>query len=82
MGERDEKYSRDNYRDSDRGSRNYERRPKKVDESYIFGVRAVIEAIKAVREIIKILILKGLNKELFFLLFDALKGKIYQFLFV
>ena len=82
MGERDGKYSKDRYRDSDRGDRNYERRPKKVDESYIFGVRAVIEAIKADREINKILIQKGMNKELFLELKEALKGKNHQLQFV
>ena len=48
---------------------------RKEDKDIIFGVRAVIEAIKADREINKILIQKGINKDLFFELKDALKGK-------
>ena len=67
----------------------YDRRPeserraqKKLDESYIFGVRAVIEAIKAGRELNKILIQKGMNKELFLELKEALKGGDYQLQFV
>lgn len=60
--------------------RNYER--KKQDESIIFGVRSVIEAIKADREINKILIQKGMNKDLFMELKEALKGKDFQLQFV
>lgn len=88
MGERDREFSRDSYRGSDRGDRgdreerSYERRPKKLDESYIFGVRAVIEAVKADREINKIMIQKGMNKELFMELKDALAGKNHQLQFV
>lgn len=48
---------------------------RKEDKDIIFGVRAVIEAIRAEREINKILIQKGMNKDLFFELKDALKGK-------
>ena len=48
-------------------------RNKKREENYIFGVRAVIEAVKADKEIDKILIQKGMNKELFMELKDALK---------
>lgn len=87
MGERDREFSKDRYRekdhqrDTDRGS-SYERRPKKVDESYIFGVRAVIEAIKADREINKIMIQKGMQKDLFLELKEALKGKDHQLQFV
>lgn len=85
MGERDREFSRDSYRGSGRGDReerSYERRPKKLDESYIFGVRAVIEAVKADREINKIMIQKGMNKELFKELKDALAGKNHQLQFV
>lgn len=84
MGERDRdrEHNRDSYRDSDRNERSYERRPKKTDESYIFGVRAVIEAIKADREINKIMIQKGMQKELFLELKEALKGKDHQLQFV
>ena len=57
-------------------------RVKKTPEDVIFGVRAVIEAIKADRVINKILIQKGMNKELFNELKDALKGKNYPLQFV
>ncbi len=57
-------------------------RNKKREENYIFGVRAVIEAVKADKEIDKILIQKGMNKELFMELKDALKGKNYPLQFV
>ena len=57
-------------------------RVKKTPEDVIFGVRAVIEAIKADRDINKILIQKGMNKELFTELKEALAGKNYQLQFV
>lgn len=60
--------------------RKYER--KKIDEDLIFGVRSVIEAIKAEREINKILIQKGMNKDLFTELKSALAGKDFQLQFV
>ena len=60
--------------------RKFER--KKSAEDLIFGVRSVIEAIKAEREINKILIQKGMNKELFTELKEALAGKNYQLQFV
>lgn len=60
--------------------RKYER--KKSAEDLIFGVRSVIEAIKADRDINKILIQKGMNKDLFSELKDALAGKNYQLQFV
>lgn len=60
--------------------RKYER--KKANEDLIFGVRSVIEAIKAEREINKILIQKGMNKDLFTELKEALAGKDYQLQFV
>ncbi len=82
MGERDREFSGERHRDSDQEERNYERRPKKTDESYIFGVRAVIEAIKADREINKILIQKGMQKDLFMELKEALAGKNHQLQFV
>lgn len=58
----------------------YER--KKNTEDLIFGVRAVIEAIKAEREMNKILIQKGMNKDLFIELKAALQGKDFQLQFV
>ena len=60
--------------------RPYERR--KDPEDVIFGLRAVIEAIKAERDINKILILKGMNKDLFHELKEALAGKNYPLQFV
>lgn len=54
----------------------------KKENSYIFGVRAVIEAIAADRPINKILIQKGMNKELFVELKEILKGKDYHLQFV
>lgn len=60
------------------------RRPEKKrnTDDYIFGVRAVIEAIHAGREINKILIQKGMQKELFMELKEALKGNDFQLQFV
>lgn len=61
----------------------YEARPpRKTEEAMIFGVRAVIEAIRADRELNKILIQKGMQKELFLELKEALKGKDHQLQFV
>ena len=54
----------------------------KEDKDYIFGVRAVIEAVKADKEINKILIQKGMNKDLFNELKSELKGKDYNLQFV
>jgi 23S rRNA (guanosine2251-2'-O)-methyltransferase len=58
----------------------YER--KTHPEDVIFGVRAVIEAIKAEREINRIVIQKGMNKDLFIELKAALQGKDYPLQFV
>lgn len=56
----------------------YERRERKESsDEFIFGIRAVIEAVNANREINKIMILKGINKDLFFELKEALAGKNY-----
>lgn len=55
---------------------------KKEDKQLIFGVRAVIEAIKANRELNKIMIQKGMNKDLFTELKEALQGKDYNLQFV
>jgi len=46
---------------------------KKTPEDIIFGVRAVIEAIKAGREINKIMIQKGMDNDLFRELKEALQ---------
>lgn len=48
----------------------------------IFGVRAVIEAVKAKKEINKIMIQRGMNKELFKELKEALANKNYTLQFV
>lgn len=50
---------------------------RKTDENLIFGIHAVIEAIKSGREINKILIQKGIQKEVFHELKDATAGKNY-----
>ncbi|PWL28840.1 MAG: 23S rRNA (guanosine(2251)-2'-O)-methyltransferase RlmB [Fluviicola sp. XM-24bin1] len=62
----------------------YDNRPRRKKDTgdYIFGVRAVIEAVKAGRELNKILIQKGMNKELFLELKQALKGENYNLQFV
>lgn len=52
------------------------------DEDIIFGVRAVIEAIRAERPINKILIQKGMQKELFKELKEELANKKYNLQFV
>ncbi len=65
------------------GQRERGERPAKMrSEDYIFGVRAVIEAVRADRAINKILIQKGMQKELFVELKEALKGKDFQLQFV
>jgi len=48
----------------------------------IFGVRAVIEAVRSNREINKIMIQKGMDKELFYELKDVLADKKYTLQFV
>jgi len=60
------------------GKRTY----KAVKDDYIFGVRAVIEAVKANRVMNKILIQKGMNKDLFLELKEALAGESHQLQFV
>ncbi len=55
---------------------------RRNEGTYIFGVRAVIEAIKAEREINKIFIQKGMNKELFMELKSAIAGANHQLQFV
>lgn len=52
------------------------------DDSIIFGVRAVIEAIRAERPINKILIQRGMQKELFKELKEELANKKYNLQFV
>lgn len=71
----------DNRQDNrfDNNDRDYKR---KEDKDIIFGLRAVIEAIRAERELNKILILKGMDKDLFQELKEELAGKNYQLQFV
>lgn len=57
-------------------------KPRVEDPDVIFGVRAVIEAINANRDLNKILIQKGMNKDLFMELKEALKGKDFNLQFV
>jgi len=64
-------------RDGDKES--YKRKER---TDLIFGVHAVIEAIKSDRELNKILIQKGMNKELFLEVKEALNGKNFQLQFV
>lgn len=52
------------------------------DSDIIYGVRAVIEAVMAERPINKIFIQKGMQKELFYELKDALADKKYHLQFV
>jgi 23S rRNA (guanosine2251-2'-O)-methyltransferase len=59
---------------------NFER--TREPEDVIFGVRSVIEAIKADREINRIVIQKGMNKELFMELKEVLQGKDFNLQFV
>ncbi len=55
---------------------------KEKDEDFIFGIRPVIEAVQANRDINKVLILKGIDKENFKELREALAGKTYQIQYV
>lgn len=55
---------------------------RKERTDIIYGVHSVIEAIKADRELNKILIQKGIQKEVFNELRDALQGKHFQLQFV
>jgi len=66
-------------RDRDSNEKSYSRKPK---EDMIFGVRSVIEAIRAGRGFNKILIQKGMDKELFLELKEELKGHHFQLQFV
>lgn len=78
---------RDNDR-SDNGNRGQsfnqsrERDNDNRDNDIIFGVRSVIEAVKAGKEINKIMIQRGMNKELFKELKEELANKTYNLQFV
>lgn len=67
-----------------REPREFQRREyqKKDPEDIIYGIRAVTEAVNAGTELNKILIQKGMEKQLFEELKEALKGKDYQLQFV
>lgn len=65
-----------------RDNKNFERKPKEDPSDIIYGIRVVIEAIKNEVEINKILIQKGIDKDLFEELRTALIGKEYQLQFV
>ena len=64
--------------------KNYRNREQnfKEKENIIYGIRSVVEAIKSEREINRILIQKGMNKDLFIELKEALTGKDFQLQFV
>ena len=59
----------------------YKKKYEEADD-IIYGVRAVIEAIRAKRPINKIMIQKGMNKELFYELKEELANKKYNLQFV
>lgn len=59
----------------------YNKRPQEA-EDIIYGVRAVIEAIRSKRPINKIFIQKGMNKELFYELKEELADQKYNLQFV
>jgi 23S rRNA (guanosine2251-2'-O)-methyltransferase len=69
-------------RDNMRRGAERESYKRKERSDLIFGVHAVIEAIKSDRELNKILIQKGMNKELFLEVKEALNGKSFQLQFV
>lgn len=60
----------------------YKNKINEEAEDIIYGVRAVIEAIRAERPINKIFIQKGMNKELFYELKEELANKKYNLQFV
>lgn len=80
-------YNKKNDRDErgggfNRDKRTFERKPKEDPSDIIYGIRVVIEAIKNEVEINKILIQKGIDKDLFEELRTALTGKEYQLQYV
>jgi 23S rRNA (guanosine2251-2'-O)-methyltransferase len=60
----------------------YNNRRNEEADDIIYGVRAVIEAIRSERPINKIFIQKGMNKELFYELKEELANKKYNLQFV
>ena len=81
-GERPARADRDRDRSNDRFGRSDFRKDKEEPKDIIYGIRAVIEAIKSETELNKILILKGMDKDLFTELKDVLAGKDFQLQFV
>jgi 23S rRNA (guanosine2251-2'-O)-methyltransferase len=79
-GERAGRYDRD--RSNDRFGKSDFRKDKQDPEDMIYGIRAVIEAIKNEVELNRILILKGMDKDLFTELKETLAGKDFQLQFV
>jgi len=67
---------------SGRDGRDGREERKKDSGDYIFGVRAVMEAVKAGRELNKIMIQKGMQKDLFMELKEVLKGEDFNLQFV
>lgn len=60
----------------------FQPREKKDPEDVVYGIRAVIEAIRNETAINRILIQKGMDKQLFEELKETLRGKEYQLQFV
>ncbi len=56
------------------GNQNFRHSTKKSSNDFIFGVRSVIEAVKAGKEIDKILVKKNLESDLFSELMSEIKG--------
>lgn len=80
-GERAGRYDRDRSTDTRFGRSDF-RKEKQDPEDMIYGIRAVIEAIKNEVELNRILIQKGMDKDLFTELKDTLAGKDFQLQFV
>lgn len=65
-----------------RSKEGFQPREKKDPEDIVYGIRAVIEAIRNESAINRILIQKGMDKQLFEELKETLRGKEYQLQFV
>lgn len=63
-------------------SEDFRKRSESLDNDIVFGVRAVIEAVKAGKEINKIMIQRGMQKTLFKELKEELANKTYNLQFV
>ena len=79
---RNDRGDRGGFQRRDNGGQRFERKPKADAEDIVYGIRAVIEAIKNEVDINKILIQKGIDKELFEELRTSLTGKDYQLQYV